>query len=114
MEQALNRVFPRGIPAVMEQFLAPTMEPDFGSFRRQSGQSSLDSVISLQELRSDVMARYPGYQVESSDPAPIKPTSLGLANFQQAKPEEEANLPLSPSLEAWHKLQRGKTGMGKS
>ena len=42
LEQALNRVFPRGIPAVMEQFLAPTMEPDFGSFRRQSGQSSLD------------------------------------------------------------------------
>ena len=58
MEQALNRVFPRGIPAVMEQFLAPTMEPDFGSFRRQSGQSSLDSVISLPELRYDVMARY--------------------------------------------------------
>ena len=76
----------------MEQFLAPTMEPDFGLFRRQSGQSSLDSVISLQELRSDVMARYP---------APIKPTSLGLANFQQAKPEKEANLPLSRSLEAW-------------
>ena len=48
----------------------------------------------------DVMVRYPGYQVESSDPAPIKPTSLGLANFQQAKPEKEANLPLSPSLEA--------------
>ena len=101
MEQALNRVFPRGIPTVMEQFHAPTMEPDFGLFRRQSGQSSLDSVISLQELRSDVMARYPGYQVESSDPAAIKTTSLGLANFQQARPEKEANLPLSPSLEAW-------------
>ena len=43
MEQALNRVFPRDIPAVMEKFLAPAMEPDFGSFRRQSGQSSLDS-----------------------------------------------------------------------
>ena len=39
------------------------------------------------------MAHYPGYQVESSDPAPIKPTLLGLANFQQAKPEKEANLP---------------------
>ena len=74
----------------MEQFLTPTMEPDFGSFRRQSGQSSLDSVISLQELRSDVMARCPGYQVEPSDPAPTKPTSLGLANFQQAKPAKEA------------------------
>ena len=93
MEQALNRVFPRGIPAVMEQFLAPTMEPDFGSFRRQSGQSSLDSVISLPELRYDVMARYPGYQVESSDPAPTKPTSFGLANFQQAKPAKEAKFP---------------------
>ena len=101
MEQALNRVFSRGIPAVMEKFLTPNMEPDFGSFRRQSGQSSLDSVISLPELRYDVMARYPGYQVESSDPAPTKPTSLGLANFQQAKPAKEANLPLSPSIEAW-------------
>ena len=117
MEQALNRVFPRGIPAVMEQFFAPTMEPDFGSFRRQSGQSSLDSVISLQELRSDVMARYPGYQVESSDPAPIKTTSSGLANFQQARPEKEANLPLSPSLEAWLTCQaqtlEGKDRHGK-
>ena len=82
----------------MEQYLAPAMELDISSFRRQSGQSPLDSVISLQELRSDVMARYLGYQVE---PAPTKPTSLGLANFQQAKPEKEANLPLSPSLEAW-------------
>ena len=118
MEQALNRVFPRGIPAVMEQFLAPTMEPDFGSFRRQSGQSSLDSVISLPELRYDVMARYPGYQVESSDPAPTKPTSLGLANFQQAKPAKEANLPLSPSIEAWLICQaqtiEGKDRLGKA
>ena len=32
---------------------------------------------------------------------PTKPISLGLANFQQARPEKEANLPLSPSLEAW-------------
>ena len=30
-----------------------------------------------------------------------KPISLGLTNFQQAKPEKEANLPLSPSPEAW-------------
>ena len=60
MEQALNRVFPRGIPAVMEQCLAPTMEPDFGSFRRQSGQSSLDSVISLPELRYGVISGLSG------------------------------------------------------
>ena len=117
MEQALNRVFPRGIPAVMEKFLTPNMEPDFGSFRRQSGQSSLDSVISLPELRYDVMARYPGYQVESSDPAPTKPTSLGLANFQQAKPAKEVNLPLSPSIEAWLICQaqaiEGKDRLGK-
>ena len=98
MEQALNRVFPRGIPAAMEQYLAPAMEPDISSFRRQSGQSPLDSVISLQELRSDVMARYPGYQVEPSEPAPTTPTSLGLANFQQPNPEKEANLPLSRGL----------------
>ena len=101
LDQALNRVFPGGIPAAMEQYLAPAMEPDISSFRRQSGQSPLDSVISLQELRSDVMACYPGYQVELSEPAPTKPMSLGLANFQQAKPEKEGNLPLSPSLEAW-------------
>ena len=101
----------------MEQFLAPNMEPDFGSFHRQSGQSSLDSVISLPELRYDVMARYPGYQVESSDPAPTKPTSLGLANFQQAKPAKDANLPLSPSIEAWLICQaqaiEGKDRLGK-
>ena len=118
MEQALNRVFPRGIPAAMEQYLAPNMEPDFGSFRRQSGQSSLDSVISLPELQYDVMARYPGYQVESSDPAPTKPTSLGLANFQQAKPVKDANLPLSPSIEAWLICQaqaiEGKDRLGKA
>ena len=52
----------------------------------------------LQQLWSDVMACYP---VEPSEPAPTRPTSLGLANFQQAKPEKETNLPLSPSLEAW-------------
>ena len=118
MEQALNRVFPRGIPAAMEQYLAPNTEPDFGSFRRQSGQSSLDSVISLPELRYDVMARYPGYQVELSDPAPTKPTSLGLANFQQAKPVKDANLPLSPSIEAWLTCQaqaiEGKDRLGKA
>ena len=43
----------------------------------------------------------PGYQVEPSELAPTKPISLGLTNFQQAKPEKEANLSLSPSLEAW-------------
>ena len=43
MEQALNRVFPMGIPAAMERYLAPAMEPDISSFRRQSGQSPLDS-----------------------------------------------------------------------
>ena len=101
----------------MEQYLTPTMEPDLSSFRRQSGRSRLDSVISLQQLRSDVMARYPGYQVEPSEPAPTKPTSLGLANFQQAKPEKEDNLPLYPSLEAWLTCQaqtlEGKDRHGK-
>ena len=63
------------------------------------------------------MARFPGYQVEPSEPAPTKPISLGLANFQQAKPEKEANLPLSPSLEAWLTCQattlEGKDRHGK-
>ena len=113
LDQARNRVFPGGIPAAMEQYLTPAMEPDISSFRRQSGQSPLDSVISLQQLRPDVMC-YPGYQVEPSEPAPTKPISLGLANLQQAKPEKEANLPLSPSLEAWLTCQRGKTDMGGS
>ena len=112
MEQALNRVFPRGIPAAMEQYLTPAMEPDISSFRRQSGQSP------LQELRSDVMARYPGYQVEPSQPAPTKPISLGLANSSRLSlGEKEANLPLSPSLEAWLTCQattlEGKDRHGK-
>ena len=100
----------------MEQYLDPTMESDFSSFRRQSGQSPLDSIITLQQLRSDAMARYPGYQVEPSEPDPTTPTSLGLANFQQAKPEKEDNLPMTPSLEAWLTCQaqtlEGKTGRG--
>ena len=87
LDQALNMVFPGGIPAAMEQLWNRTLVRSVG--------------ISLQQLRSDVMARYPGYQVEPSEPAQTKPISLGLANFQQAKPEKEANLPLSPSLEAW-------------
>ena len=58
------------------------------------------------------MARYPDYQVEPSEPAPTRPTSLGLANFQQAKPEKETNLPLSPSLEAWL-ICRAQTLEGK-
>ena len=44
LDLALNRVFPGGIPAAMEQYLAPAMEPDISSFRRQSGQSPLDRV----------------------------------------------------------------------
>ena len=51
------------------------------------------------------MARYPDYQVELSEPTPNKPTSLGLANFQQAKPEKEPNLPVSLSIEAWLPVQ---------
>ena len=52
-----------------------------------------------------MIARYPDYQVELSEPTPNKPTSLGLAKFQQAKPEKQPNLPLSPSLEAWLPVQ---------
>ena len=55
--------------------------------------------------------------MEPSEPAPTKPISLGLANFQQAKPEKETNLPLSPSLEAWLTCQatilEGKDRHGK-
>ena len=58
------------------------------------------------------MARYPDYQVELLEPTLNKPTSLGLAKFQQAKPEKEPNLPLSPSLEAWLTVQ-AQTREGK-
>ena len=55
--------------------------------------------------------------MEPSEPAPTKPISLGLANFQQAKPEKETNLPLSLSLEAWLTCQatilEGKDRLGK-
>ena len=68
------------------------MEPDISLFRRQ-----------FFTARAAVRCNgpLPGYQVEPSELAPTKPISLGLTNFQQAKPEKEANLPLSPSLEAW-------------
>ena len=63
------------------------------------------------------MAPYQVYQVEPSEPATTIPTPLGLANFQQAKPEKEDNLPLSPSLEAWLTCQAqtldGKDRQGK-
>ena len=55
--------------------------------------------------------------MEPSEQAPTKPISLGLTNFQQAKPEKETNLPLSPSLEAWLTCQatilEGKDRHGK-
>ena len=47
----------------------------------------------------------PGLSSRAVGATPNKPTSLGLANFQQAKPEKEPNLPLSPSLEAWLPVQ---------
>ena len=71
------------------------MEPDISSFRRQSFTA---------RAAVGCNGPLPGYQVEPSELAPTKPISLGLTNFQQAKPEtceKEANLPLFPSLEAW-------------
>ena len=68
------------------------MEPDISSFRRQ---------FFTARAAVGCNGPLPGYQVEPSELAPTKPISLGLTNFQQAKPEKEANLPLSPSLEAW-------------
>ena len=101
-QQQWSGAIPQGIQLPYTQGTSeiPWTRPLTGSFQGASPQL-WSSVISLQELRSDVMARFPGYQVEPSQPAPTKPISLGLDNFQQAKPEKEANLPLSPSLEAW-------------
>ena len=52
----------------------------------------------------------PGLSSRAVEKTPNKPTSLGLANFQQAKPEKEPNLPLSPSLEAWLSPGTGSGG----
>ena len=84
------------------------MEPDISSFRRQ---------FFTARAAVGCNGPLPGYQVEPSELAPTKPISLGLTNFQQAKPEKEANLPLSPSLEAWLTCQattlEGKDRHGK-
>ena len=37
------------------------------------------------------MARYPDNQVQSEEPAPTKPKSLGLANCQQAQLAKDVN-----------------------
>ena len=85
------------------------MEPDISSFRRQ---------FFTARAAVGCNGPLPGYQVEPSEPAPTKPISLGLANFQQARPEKEANLPVSLSRGLAHMSgnnSRGeKTGMGKS
>ena len=52
----------------------------------------------------------PGLSSRAVGTTPNKPTSLGLANFQQAKPEKEPNPPLSPSLEAWLSPGTGSGG----
>ena len=117
LDQALLRVFPQGISAAVEQFIAPQTEPDTFSLRKQMGRSPLDSIMPLQRLRQDVMDRYPDHQVDPLEPAPTKPTSLGLANFQQAEPARAANLPRSPSLESWllhqQTILEGKDRLGK-
>ena len=115
-EQAIHTLFPDGIPQGMEHILAPNLEPDYGSQFRFGAQSSLDSAVPLSELRGDVQSRYPDYQF--NDPVVIpKPRSLGLANFCQAQPDKQANLPLSPSLHSWLDLQsntlEGKDRHGK-
>ena len=78
------------------------MEPDISSFR-------ITATAATAAAGCD--------QMEPSEPAPTRPTSLGLANFKQAKPEKEDNLPLSPSLEAWLTCQaqtlEGKDRQGK-
>ena len=64
-----------------------------------------------------MMVRYPDYQVYSEEPAHTKPTSLGLANFEQAPIAKDANLPLSTSRSAWLSAQvsnlEGKDRQGK-
>ena len=73
----------------MEQYLAPAMEPESGSVGSWTESPGLCHFTAA------------AVGCKLSEPAPTKPMSLGLANFQQAKPEKEGNLPLSPSLEAW-------------
>ena len=105
MDQALNGVFFQGgIPAARELFIAPAMEriivrpvsswAEFTRLRHNTASAAVgcDGPV-------------PGLSSRAVGATPNKPTSLGLANFQQAKPEKEPNLPLSPSLEAWLPVQ---------
>ena len=92
--QKANSVFPGNVTT------ATATQPDLGHLLKQSGTSPLDYIIPLHQLRMKVMARYPNYQVYSEEPAPTKPTLLGMANYQQAQIAKHANLPLSLSLRA--------------
>ena len=64
--------------------------PQLGSNSCSSyGSTSVRSICSFFTARAAVgcYGPLPGYQVEPSELAPTKPISLGLTNFQQAKPE---------------------------
>ena len=98
--QKANRVFPGNVTTAtgLEQFIASATQPDLGHLRKQSGTSPLDYIIPLHQLRMKVMARYPTHQVYSEEPAFTKPTSLGMANYQQAqiaKHDKSTTVPLS-------------------
>ena len=60
---------------------------------------------------------YVDYQVYSEEPAPTKPTSLGLANCQQTQIAKDANLPLFPPLKglsAHASIFEGRVGKRRS
>ena len=115
-QQQWSRAIPQGVQLPYTQGTSeiPMEKPVTGVFKGASpqlgsnscssyGSTSVCSIGSFFTARAAVGCYGPllGYQVEPSELAPTKPISLGLTNFQQAKPEKEANLPLSPSPEAW-------------
>ena len=101
-QQQWSRAIPQGVQLPYTQGTSeiPMEKPVTGVFKGASpqlgsnscssyGSTSVRSIGSFFTARAAVGCNgpLPGYQVEPSELAPTKPISLGLTNFQQAKPE---------------------------
>ena len=101
-QQQWSRAIPQGVQLPYTQGTSeiPMEKPVTGVFKGASpqlgsnscssyGSTSVRSIGSFFTARAAVgcYGPLPGYQVEPSELAPTKPISLGLTNFQQAKPE---------------------------
>ena len=94
-----NSVFPGNVTTAtgLEQFIGSSTQPDLGHLRKQSGTSPRSGPHYPIASAADGQIFY---QVYSEEPAPTNPTSLGMANYQQAQIAKHANLPLMTGLEA--------------